>query len=271
MFLIHCFHVVSFVSERKYSSRSPWDNESAVCSSTKVTYKAAPTIMKVFFKGLQLDGNIISNIYSLSLTGHGGKGCRRGPTLQEGMWWCSQAGLRSAFTFVISSFKPYRSQPWHNQSSNWRAKIFDNFCAWMGDFVQEQESTHMCLSPFMLPQHRHWWEALLPSTMQSHRKASPQVAAFSFHELEMVLLFAGTCTSNLSFRTTPEGVSAGVFSLEFVSCLIHRAWSCLISQGWRFQQLPGAPWKGGKKEEFTYAMQKSPYFNGYPVSLLDRF
>ena len=86
MFLIHCFHVVSFVSERKYSSRSPWDNESAVCSSTKVTYKAAPTIMKVFFKGLQLDGNIISNIYSLSLTGHGGKGCRRGPTLQEGMW-----------------------------------------------------------------------------------------------------------------------------------------------------------------------------------------
>lgn len=58
--------------------------------------------------------------------------------------------------------------------------------------------------------------------MQSHRKAFLQVAAFSFHKFRMVLLSlplrrAGTCTSNLSFRTTPEGVSGRVLSLEFVS------------------------------------------------------
>ena len=51
---------------------------------------------------------------------------------------------------------------------------------------------------------------------------SLQVAAFSFHEFGMVLLSlplqsAGTCSSNLSSRTTPEGVSGRTLSLEFVS------------------------------------------------------
>lgn len=81
---------------------------------------------------------------------------------------------------------------------------------------------------------------------------------------------------DLHFQFVFSNDSGGCFREDLVSwiCfprLIHRVWACLISQGWRFQQLPGAPWKGSKEEEFTYATQKSPYFKGYPVSPLEHF
>lgn len=148
------------------------------------------------------------------------------------------------------------------------------------DGCWEQESTQMCPLPLMLAGGKTGgkllcinWRCSPRGKHHSGHLWSLHVAVSSFHELGVVLL---SLCWDLHFQFVFSNDSGGCFQKDVFSwtcfpCLIPRAWACLISQGWRFQQLPGAPWRGSKEGELTCATQKSPYFKGYPVSPLQQF